>query len=75
MAFLLRTLLVVAALAVPVGTAQAAGAVDTLPQGPRVGSKVPITVKVRNQNDRYRDFRSLARKRGLIVLFSRSLDW
>ena len=72
---LLRTIFVIAALAVPVGAAQAAGAIDTLKQGPQIGSQVPFTLKVRDQNNQYRDFKSLARKRGLIVLFSRSLDW
>ncbi|MDA0653230.1 MAG: hypothetical protein O3C49_08140 [Proteobacteria bacterium] len=71
----LRALFIIAALAVPVGGAQAAGAIDTLKQGPKVGSQAPHTPKVRDQNNQYHDFMSLARKRGLIVLFSRSLDW
>ena len=75
MTFWLRALFVFAALAVPVGGAQAAGAIDTLKQGPKVGSKMPHTLKVRDQNNQYQDFKSLARRRGLIVLFSRSLDW
>ena len=75
MAFWLRTLFVIAALAMPASAVQAAGAGDTLKQGPKVGAKIPQTLKVRDQNNQYRDFKSLARKRGLIVLFSRSLDW
>ena len=71
----LRAFFVIAALAVPVGGAQAAGAIDTLKQGPKVGSQIPHSLKVRDQNNQYQDFKSLARRRGLIVLFSRSLDW
>ena len=72
----LRALYVIAALAVPVGGAQAADAVDNLRQlGPTVGSQVPQSIKVPDQNNQYQTFKSLARKRGLIVLFSRSLDW
>jgi len=71
----LRALFVIAALAVPAGTGQAAGAVDTLKQGPEVGSRIPHNLKVRDQNNQYQEFKSLARRRGLIVLFSRSLDW
>ena len=71
----LRAFFVIAALAVPVGGAQAAGAVDTLKLGPKIGSQIPHNLKVRDQNNKYQDFMSLARKRGLIVLFSRSLDW
>ena len=71
----LRTIFVIAALALPAGGVRAAGAIDTLKQGPKIGGQVPITLKVRDQNNQYRDFKSLARKRGLIVLFSRSLDW
>jgi len=75
MTYWLRAFFVIAALAVPAGGAQAAGAVDTLEQGPKVSSPIPHNLKVRDQNNQYQDFKSLARKRGLIVLFSRSLDW
>ncbi|MBT4703485.1 MAG: hypothetical protein HOB79_20620, partial [Rhodospirillaceae bacterium] len=51
------------------------GAVDELKRGPKVGAKIPHTLKVRDQANQYRDFKSLARRRGLIILFSRSLDW
>lgn len=71
----LRTFFVIAALVVPVAGGQAAGAVDTLKQGPKVGSKIPHSLKALDQNNQYQDFKSLARKRGLIVLFSRSLSW
>ena len=75
MTFRLRAFFVIAALALPIGGAQAAGAIDTLKQGPKVGSQVPMTLKVPDQNNQHQDFKSLARKRGLIVLFSRSLGW
>ena len=71
----LRAVFVIAALTVPTGSALAAGAVDTLKQGPKIGSQIPFMLKVRDQNNKYQDFKSLARKRGLIVLFSRSLGW
>ena len=71
----LRTFFVIAALAVPVGGVHAAGAVDELSKGPKIGATVPHTLKVRDQNNQYQDFKSVARRRGLIVLFSRSLSW
>ena len=48
---------------------------DTLGKGPAVGEKIPHSLAVPNQNNQYRDFKSLARRRGLILMFSRSLDW
>ena len=75
MTYWLRAVCVVAALAVPVSGAGAAGAVDELSNGPKIGATFPQTLKVRDQNNQYQDFMSLARRRGLIVLFSRSLSW
>ena len=81
MSRLSRTLCVVAALALSTtGIAggsgvHAAGAVDELQRGPKVGMAIPHSLKVPDQNRQERDFKSLARKRGLIILFSRSLDW
>ena len=74
-AFYVIAAYVIAALVVPVAGVQAAGAVDELSNGPKVGTAVPQTLKVRDQNNQYLDFKSLAHRRGLIVLFSRSLDW
>ena len=71
----LRAFFVIAALTVPVAGVQAAGAVDTLKQGPKVGTQIPHSLKALDQNSQHQDFKSLARKRGLIVLFSRSLSW
>ncbi len=65
---------IVVALAVAVPGA-AADPLDTLDKGPRVGETIPHSLAARDQNDRHRDFKSLARRRGLILLFSRSLDW
>ena len=70
-----RALFILAALAVPLGGVQAAGAVDEMSVGPKVGAAVPTDIKVQDQNGQERDFKSLARRRGLIVLFSRSLSW
>jgi hypothetical protein len=75
MSFWLRAFSVIAVLALPVSGVQAAGAVDELSNGPKVGATVPQTLKVRDQNNQYQDFMSLAHSRGLIVLFSRSLSW
>ena len=71
----LRTIFVIAALAYPSSAVYAAGTVDEHRIGPKVGATVPQTLKVRDQNNQYQDFKSLARRKGLIVLFSRSLSW
>lgn len=73
----LRTIFLALAVAVPLAVTNAAAAdrLDRLDRGPKVGERIPHSLKVRDQNDQYRDFKSLARRRGLIVLFSRSLDW
>jgi hypothetical protein len=70
-----KTLLVALALTLSFGHAAPSYAVDELTVGPKVGSALPHTLKAQDQNSQYRDFKSLARKRGLIVMFSRSLDW
>ncbi len=69
----LCSLIVVLALAIP--QAGAANRYDTLDKGPRVGETIPHSLAASDQNDQHRDFKSLARRRGLILLFSRSLDW
>ncbi len=65
----------VLAVAVPLAGAAAAGRLDPLDIGPKVGATIPHSLNVRDQDDKYRNFKSLARRRGLILLFSRSLDW
>ena len=61
------------ALAAP--TAGAADRHDSLAKGPRVGDKIPHTLAARDQDNKHQDFKSLARRRGLVLMFSRSLDW
>ena len=53
----------------------AAGELDRLDRGPKVGERIPHALRALDQEGRYRDFKALARRRGLIILFSRSLDW
>ncbi len=62
------------ALAVPFAAA-VAGELDRLDRGPKVGERIPHALRALDQEGRYRDFKALARRRGLIILFSRSLDW
>tara|TARA_R110000868_G_scaffold150271_3_gene373348 strand:- start:1481 stop:1711 length:231 start_codon:yes stop_codon:yes gene_type:complete len=59
-------------LAAPV---HAASQYDTLKAGPAVGAKIPHDLKTVDHLNQHRDFRTLAHKRGLVILFSRSLDW
>ncbi|MBK18850.1 MAG: hypothetical protein CMM52_08445 [Rhodospirillaceae bacterium] len=70
-----KSIFLVAALALSIGSAAPAYAVDEISIGPKVGASLPHSLKVKDQNSQYRDFKALARKRGLIVMFSRSLDW
>ncbi len=63
------------AFALTVPQAGAADRYDTLAKGPRVGETIPHSLAASDQHDQHRDFKSLARRRGLILLFSRSLDW
>ena len=75
--YFLRAIWLALAVAVPLAGAEvaAAGRLDSLDMGPKVGATIPHSLTVRDQNDQYRNFKSLARRRGLILLFSRSLDW
>jgi hypothetical protein len=64
-----------ALLAMPLA-AQAAGSdYDKLDKGPKIGAAIPQPLKAADQNGTGQDFASLRGDRGLIVLFSRSLDW
>ncbi len=79
-AMLMRSMWLALAVAAPLALAgagaEAAGSrLDPLDIGPKVGATIPHSLGVRDQNDQYRNFKSLARRRGLILLFSRSLDW
>lgn len=60
-------------LAFPVGAA-AAGLVDTLAKGPAIGERIPHALDVVDHTGKKRSFASLAGKRGLILLFYRSLE-
>ena len=57
------------------GPSLAAGKYDQLNKGPKVGTTIPHMLKSVDHRDQHQDFKSLARRRGLIILFSRSLDW
>jgi hypothetical protein len=48
---------------------------DTLKAGPPVGTKIPHDLKTVDHQNQHQDFKSLAHGRGLVILFSRSLDW
>ena len=69
----LCTIFLALALAAP--PAGAADRYDTLAKGPRVGETIPHSLGANDQNGQHQDFQSLARRRGLLVLFSRSLAW
>lgn len=70
---LLAAAAVVAVVAAPAGLH--AGAHDTYPIGPAVGVAIPHDLSAKDQAGRERDFASLVRARGLVILFNRSLDW
>ena len=57
------------------GHALAAGAVDQLRQGPKIGTAMADLVRASDQAGHARDFGSLRGKRGLVLMFSRSFDW
>ena len=53
----------------------AAGPHDQFRQGVRVGETIPHQLNAADQAGRERSFQSLSGKRGLILLFNRSLNW
>lgn len=59
----------------PARAANAATDVDTMKAGPPVGAKLPDDLSALDQNGQHQDFKALAHKRGLVILFSRSVDW
>ena len=69
------TFLIVAVLLA--GTPALAGPahLDTLKAGPPVGAKIPHDLKTLDQDGQHQDFKSLARARGLLILFTRSVEW
>ncbi|NKB50337.1 MAG: hypothetical protein GKS02_13345 [Alphaproteobacteria bacterium] len=72
---LLGAALFALALALPLQGASAANKLDVLNKGPRVGDPIPHQLTIADQNNEIRDFAGLKRKKGLILLFSRSFDW
>ncbi len=74
----LKTALCAALLAVALTLAFEADAApyyDKLDLGPKIGEAIPHTLGATDQHGQHQDFKALARRRGLIILFSRSLDW
>lgn len=61
--------------AAPVQAATDTSKYDTLKAGPAVGAKIPHDLKTVDHQNQHQDFKSLAHKKGLVILFSRSLDW
>jgi hypothetical protein len=66
------SLLAILALALLAGPA---GAQNRLERGPKVGAAIPHSLAAKDQHGKARDFPALTGKRGLILLFTRSLDW
>ena len=78
MRFGLKLLMIAAlcAVALPAPPLRAAASdYDTMKAGPPVGAKIPDQLSTVDQNGQHQDFKALARKRGLVVLFTRSVDW
>lgn len=73
----LRNLLVLmlCVAAAPAIAASPSAKYDTLKAGPAVGAKIPHDLKSVDQNNQHQDFKALALARGLVILFSRSVDW
>lgn len=55
--------------------AQAGDAHDALDKGPKIGAAIPQPFQAVDQNGKAQDFGSIVGKRGLVLLFSRSLGW
>ena len=62
-------------LALPTSGAGANNALDVLDKGPAVGAPLPHNLATVDQFNNPTEFSALRRKRGLILLFSRSFDW
>ena len=58
-----------------VNVAAAATGSDKLERGPKVGETIPHQLKATDHRGQSADFSSVAGKKGLILLFTRSLDW
>ena len=66
---------VIALTGVPTIAASSSAQYDTLKAGPPVGAKIPHNLKTVDQSNQHQDFKALAHSRGLVVLFTRSVDW
>jgi hypothetical protein len=67
-----RIVAVVAVMAVVTGQALA---VDEIDAGPKIGTNIAALISAPDQNGVSQEFKTLAKKRGLVLLFSRSLNW
>lgn len=65
----------IAAFAALAMTAFAALASDDLDQGLKVGQTIPLSMEASDQNGDTRSLKSLPGRSGMILLFTRSLDW
>jgi len=70
-----RVAIVAGFLSLPLLAHAADSAYDKLDKGPKVGAALPHSLAAEDQNGRAQDFASLKGTRGLILLFSRSLNW
>ncbi len=50
-------------------------AVAASKRGAEIGARIPHSLSAVDQGGGHQEFKSLARRRGLIILFSRSYDW
>lgn len=48
---------------------------DGLDLGPKIGAKIPHNLAAQDQNGKQQNFHSLKGKKGLVLLFSRSVSW
>lgn len=64
-----------AAILLAASSSASAAAADKLDRGPKAGEAIPHRLVAKDQNSKPRRFRTVAGKRGLILLFTRSLDW
>lgn len=72
----LRAVLAAAAVATVLASPGAqANPYDPVKIGPAVGTTIPRDLTARDQHGQERNFKALARKRGLVILFTKSLDW
>ena len=75
LAILAGTLLAAGIVSTPLQVAAGTSKYDTLKAGPAVGAKIPHDLKTVDHQNQHQDFKSVAHSRGLVILFSRSLDW